>query len=130
MGPLNFLIRKVDSDSRNSGEHHPRATHTRFPESSGSSDYRPTILRYLSALAWYLPLSRPYRAEAPSPSMVKDAVTVACTSALRMVSVWFKAPFLPTMLASRAPANESPSPVGSTRSSVGKAGRVIVPQGR
>jgi len=63
----------------------------------------------------------------PNDSILNDAVTVACISALRIDSISERFPSWGTSCAKNAPAKTSPQPVGSTTDSVGYAGRMMRP---
>ena len=58
---------------------------------------------------------------------MNEEVTVALIIAALIDSRSFMMPFLPEILANRAPAKESPHPVGSTSSLSGYDGRDIIP---
>ncbi len=61
---------------------------------------------------------------------MNEDVTMACSIAARIFSKSLSAPLIPAIFDRRAPAKESPHPVGSITSSTGKAGRAIIPHGR
>ena len=53
---------------------------------------------------------------------MKEDVTMACNIAALIFSKSLSAPLIPAIFARRAPAKESPQPVGSITSSTGKLG--------